>query len=87
MKLIDYPGYFKRINEPIPEKHSSILNRLTTEKIIASKNSSGIYNITNLGAVLFCNNLKDFRGLLKKPPRVIVYKGTNRVEGIREKQI
>ena len=86
LKLIDYPGYFKKINEPIPEKHSSILDRLIAAKIVTSKNSSGIYNITNLGAVLFCNNLKDFRGFIKKSPRVIVYKGVNRIEGIREKQ-
>ena len=86
LKLIDYPGYFKKINESIPEKHSSILDRLIAAKIITSKNGSGIYNITNLGAVLFCNNLKDFRGFIKKLPRIIVYKGNNRIEGIREKQ-
>lgn len=85
LKLIDYPGYFKKVNEPIPEKHSSVLSRLITEKIITS-NDSGFYNITNLGAVLFCNNLKDFRGLIKKTPRVIVYKGNNRTQGIREKE-
>ena len=86
LKLIDYPGYFKKISEPIPETHSSILDRLKTAKIITSRNSSGLYNITNLGAVLFCNNLKDFKGFIKKSPRVIVYKGANRIEGIREKQ-
>ena len=85
LKLIDYPGYFKKINEPIPENHTSILDRLTTEQII-SKSSSGSYHITNLGAVLFCNNLKKFQHLIKRVPRVIVYKGTNRLEGIREKQ-
>ncbi len=86
LKLIDYPGYFKKADQPIPEKHSSILDRLTTEQIIVPKNASGIYNITNLGAVLFCNDLKNFQRLIKKAPRVIVYKGTDRIHGIREKQ-
>ena len=86
LKLIDYPAYYKKINEPIPESRSSILDRLATEQIITSKNNSGIYNITNLGAVLFCNNLKDFQGFIKKSPRVVVYKGNNRIQGVREKQ-
>lgn len=85
LRLIDYPSYFKKANEPIPEKHSAVLNLLINEQVV-SKNDSGIYNITNLGAVLFCNDLKNFRGLIKKMPRVIVYKGANRIHGIREKQ-
>ena len=85
LKLIDYPGYFKRINEPIPESYTAILDRLITEQIITSKNGSGIYNITNLGAILFCNDLKEC-GFIKKAPRIIVYKKTNRIETIREKE-
>ena len=85
LKLIDYSTFFKRINEPIPESHVAILERLIKEQIITLNNGSGIYNITNLGAILFCNDLKEC-GFIKTAPRVIVYKKTNRMETIREKE-
>ena len=85
LQLIDFSNYFKRINELIPESHTAILERLINEQIITSKNGTGIYNITNLGAILFCNNLKEC-GFIKKAPRIIVYKKNNRVETIREKE-
>lgn len=38
------------------------------------------YAITNLGALLFAKELKDFESVERKSVRVIVYKGTNKVE-------
>ena len=86
LTLIDYPNYFKKFKERIPENHAAILDRLKSEKIIISKNGSQLYHITNKGAILFCNNLEDFHSFIKKTPRVISYQGTNRIKGIREKQ-
>ncbi len=42
------------------------------------------YAITNLGALLFAKELKDFESVERKSVRVIVYKGTNKVETERE---
>lgn len=47
-------------------------------------NDSGLYDVTNLGAILFSKRLEDFKGLKRKAIRVIVYKGTTRLETIKE---
>jgi predicted HTH transcriptional regulator len=44
----------------------------------------GKWNITNLGAILFAKRLDDFRSLRRKAMRVIQYRGTSRVETVKE---
>ena len=44
----------------------------------------GGWKITNLGAVLFAKRLDDFPGVRRKAMRVIVYRGTDRVETLKE---
>lgn len=86
LKLIDYPGYFKKINETLPETHTHILNKLIEGKIILKQNGHDIYSITNLGAILFCNNLNDFPQFVKRHVRVITYKDDSKFYTIREKE-
>lgn len=38
------------------------------------------YEISNLGALLFAKNLRDFDGLARKAPRVIVYNGKSKLQ-------
>ena len=45
---------------------------------------AGGWSITNLGAILFAKSLDDFSSLKRKAMRVIQYRGTNRVETIKE---
>ncbi|WP_446425555.1 ATP-binding protein [Mailhella sp.] len=42
------------------------------------------WSITNLGALLFAKDLSQFGDLKRKTPRVIIYKGTNKIETERE---
>ena len=86
LEIIDYCGYFKAMKIAIPESHSAILERLISEKFIIQKNGSDVYSITNLGVILFCNDMEKFPHFSRRSPRVIVYKGTNKVQGIREKE-
>jgi len=83
LSLIDYPNYFAMLNQPLPDNRTAILERLTTDKIII-QTSGGHYDITNVGAVLFAKNLRDFDRLSRKAPRVIIYRGNNRTETLRE---
>lgn len=39
----------------------------------------------NLGAILFAKNLDDFEDLSRKSTRIITYKGTNRLQTVKEK--
>ena len=77
--LLDYPAYFELLSLPLPSSISGILEALANDDLIA-RSDSGLWNITNLGAVLFAKRFDDFDGLKRKAMRVIVYKDNNRVE-------
>jgi len=83
--LLDYPAYFELLKLPFPEGRDAILEALSSEDMIV-KNDSGQWNITNLGALLLAKKLSDFSTLKHKAIRVILYKGENKVETIREQE-
>ena len=83
LKLLDYPSYFDLMNQPLPDNREGILDKLSSEKMITKKDG-GLYNVTNLGGIMFAKDLNLFDRIARKAIRVIVYKGTNRVETIRE---
>lgn len=78
---IDYSAYFQLVDQPIPDNPASIINRLKAEGIV-KETVSGKFAITNIGGILFANNLEQLGRLGRKALRVIVYKGTNRVHGV-----
>jgi predicted HTH transcriptional regulator len=83
LALIDYPTMFELLGQRLPENRSGILERLTKENVIVP-HGSDLYNITNLGAVLFAKQLDRFRDLSRKAMRVVLYKGSNRIETVKE---
>lgn len=85
LQLLDYPAYFDLLSLPLPEGREGILAAFAADEMI-SPGKGGTWNITNLGAVLFAKKLGDFRSLKRKAVRVILYKGENRVETIREQE-
>lgn len=85
LRLIDYPAYFELLNLPLPEGRDAILGALAADRMIESV-GGGHWNILNLGAVLFAKRLADFGRLQRKAVRVVVYKGTGRVETVREQE-
>jgi predicted HTH transcriptional regulator len=80
---IDYPNYFSMLKEPLPDNRAAILQRLISDKIIVSAVGDR-YDITNVGAILFAKNLNDFERLSRKALRVIIYRGSNRTEAVKE---
>lgn len=85
LRLLDYPSYFELLHQPLPESRDAILSSLKADEMI-TQNSSGQWNVTNLGAILFAKKLSEFRTLKRKAMRVILYKGESRVETIREQE-
>lgn len=83
LRLIDYPAYFDLLNLPLPDNRQGILDRLSADFMIQA-NDAGGWNITNLGAILFAKKLDEFKRLSRKAVRVVVYKGNNRTETIKE---
>ncbi|MDR2819734.1 MAG: hypothetical protein LBB60_04300 [Desulfovibrio sp.] len=67
---------------PYPATRNAALARLGQEQLIVE--SEGLWNTTNLGALLFAKDLRQFGALSRKAPRVIVYKGGSKLETVRE---
>lgn len=84
LALLEYPKYFEMAGLALPANKQGILERLKTEQFVHAK-SAELFDITNLGAILFAKQLTDFESLARKAVRVIRYKGMNRVETVREK--
>jgi ATP-dependent DNA helicase RecG len=83
LNLIDYPNFFRLLNLPLPADRRQILDRLASEKVVIAKGDD-LFEITNMGAILFASDLGKFDRLSGKGLRVIIYKGTGRTEIIRE---
>ncbi|MEE9369618.1 MAG: ATP-binding protein [Pontiella sp.] len=83
LKLLDYPAYFDLTEQPLPENRDGILSRLASDDLI-KQNTSGHWDITNLGAVLFARQLKSFGHLCRTAVRLVLYRDNSRVETIRE---
>ncbi len=85
LKLLDYPVYFDLLDLPLPEGREGILKALRADQLI-EQSESGLWHVTNLGAILFARRLGSFRHLSRKAVRLILYKGDDRFETIRELQ-
>lgn len=85
LKLLDYPAYFHLLDLPLPSNRDGILQALEADELIR-RSETGRWNITKLGAVLFAKKLSDFRSVRRKAVRVIQYRGTSKIETIREQE-
>lgn len=83
LDLIDYPSYFRLVGQTLPTNKTAILERLSDEKIILSK-GGGRFEVCNVGAILFANDLRKFDRLAQKAPRVIIYQGQGRTNSKKE---
>jgi len=81
-KKIDFTSYFDLNKQPLPNGNDAILNALCAEKLVR-KNGS-LFDVTNLGAILFAKNIEEFENLSRKAVRVIIYDGKDRLKTIKE---
>lgn len=82
LSLIDYSKVFSLLHIPFPDSKAAIIDKLSEEKIICKRQSC--FDITNMGAILFANDLRMFDMLSRKAVRVIFYKGNDRINAIKE---
>lgn len=82
LKLLNWKAIFSFLKLPFPSDNKVILDKLIEESLIIKRTEK--YHITNLGALLFANNLNDFDDLKRKAPRVIIYKGNNKIHTTKE---
>lgn len=81
--LLEYSTYFDLVKMPQPTNAEGICHYLTEENILVQQDN-GLYAITNLGAILFAKRLSDFPRLSRKAVRVVQYKGSNRLNMLKE---
>jgi len=80
LNLLNFKDFFRLISLPYDENISSseyIIGKLMEYGIVVTQNST--LAITNLGAVLFANDLTHFSSLHRKKIRVIKYRGNGKI--------
>lgn len=83
LRLLDYPAYFDLLELPLPANRDGILSALSDDNLIQPC-KAGDWSITNLGGILFAKRLDDFRALKRKAVRVVLYRGSDRTQAVRE---
>lgn len=81
--MLEYSAYFDLIKMPQPTDAEGIFHYMEEENILV-KQDNGLYAITNLGAILFAKRLSDFPRLSRKAVRVVQYRGSNRLNMLKE---
>jgi len=85
LKLLEYTAYFKLTKQNLPDNKKGILERLEADNLI-KKDVGGHWNITNLGAILFAENLDEFdTSLSRKGIRFVAYDGGNRAATVKQR--
>lgn len=80
--LFDVSVYYKMLELSLPETKEKIIEDFVEEGFI--KEIYGKLAITNLGAILFANNIHQFKSITRKSIRLIQYKDKDKLETIRE---
>ena len=65
LALLDYPKYFELSGQGLPAGRSGILERLGVDRLIVPRGTD-IFDITNLGAILFAKQLSEFGTLARR---------------------
>ncbi len=82
---IDFSAYFDLQEKPLPETREKMFEIFHADSML-NKSESGSWDVTNLGAILFAKKLAQFPSLRRKAIRVVLYKGNDRMNSIREQE-
>lgn len=82
VQLLSTQTYFELLKLPYPSDQNGVIEKFVSESLVVKDGPS--YNITKLGAILFAKDLSAFESVQRKSIRVIVYKGSNKIDTIRE---
>jgi len=78
--LLDYRKFFELHDKDIPKSTDSIISRLSENGFCVGEGDADNWGITNMGAMLFANNLNDFDELRNRKVIVRKYVGSNNRE-------
>lgn len=75
LSLLDYNKLFERLEKEVPPDKSTVMRRMEEYGLCVRNNYK--WDITNMGAILFANNMSDFEGMQQHAVVVRKYVGTN----------
>ena len=75
LKLLNYKTLYRLLDKNIPQSTDVIIERL--DDFHLCKQTGNTWSITNLGAILFANNLSDFPNMVGHEVIVRKYVGAN----------
>lgn len=84
ISLLDTQCYFELLKIPYPSTREAVIEKFISEKFIKSIPEG--YGITNLGALLFAKNLREFDTVKRKAVRVIQYVGKNKLKTLKDQE-
>ncbi|UQV58382.1 putative DNA binding domain-containing protein [Corynebacterium pseudodiphtheriticum] len=83
ISMLDVSSYYRLQGRSDETTLSVIVEDFLHDKLI-SQQPDGLFSITNLGALLFARDLRNFEFLTRKAPRVIKYNGSNKIDAEKE---
>ena len=75
VRLLDYEKLYEKLDKRIPSEKSLMMKQMAEYGLLVEKGD--LYDILNLGAILFARSLKDFPELAGKDVIVRKYQGAN----------
>lgn len=82
LQKIDYASYYSLQGWQVPATED-VLEQMVNDCLITDEDT-GRFAVTNLGALLFAQDLRDFPFIERKAARVIKYQGVSKVNAERE---
>lgn len=82
-ELLDTGAYYTLMSLPVPSTRDGIIHDFMEYGFI-KRMDNGNYAITNMGALLFAKDIRQFDYLENKRIRVIKYKGSGRTNAVRD---
>ncbi len=86
LQLLAFTAYFDLLRAPLPSDRAGILAALEADRLV-QRTEGGMWNITNLGAVLFAKDLSRFDDLRRKVVRLVQYAGPGRILTTKEQSV
>ena len=84
IQRLDIQSFFDLLGKQFPQDSNAIVASLESEGMIRKLGSS--FAITNLGALLFAKDIRQFDQLSRKAVRVIIYERADRLKTLKEQQ-
>lgn len=82
-RCLDTEKYYDLQGLASQDDSGLIIEHLAQDRIV-DQEKGGTYAVTNLGGLLFARDLREFPTLERRAPRVIKYKGVNKINAERE---